>query len=269
MADPSHTRSGAAELSPAASALVTAARTRIPCEPIRSLLIGGTIDDAYSVQQEINRCDPTRQVTGRKIGLTSPSVQQQMGVDRPDFGVLFADTACNDGDEIGTGELIQPRVEAEVAFVLGHDLPERQVEIEDVVRATAFVVAALEIVDSRIRNWDIGILDTVADNASTGKYVLGRSKLSLTDIDDLRRVQMVLRDDAGDTLSSGTGADCLGSPLSAFVWLANELFTRGVPLRAGEVVLSGSLGPLVPVVRGTQYTATISELGSVQVGFAR
>lgn len=249
--------------------LIEAARTGVPCDPIRTLMPDGTVDDAYAVQQEVNNTDPGRRVVGHKIGLTAPAVQRQMGVDRPDFGVLFGDTASEDGDEIGAHQLIQPRVEAEVAFILEHDLPERPLEVADVVHATAYVVAALEIVDSRIRDWDIGILDTVADNASSGRFVLGTGRHLLRDLDDLSRLTMTLRDEADVEVSSGTGADCLGHPANAVVWLANEMYSRGVPLRAGEVILSGSLGPLVPARRGARYRATVSQLGSVQVGFAR
>jgi len=162
---------------------------------------------------------------------------------------------------------MQPRVEAEVAFVLKSDLPDRPVIASDVMRATDFVVAAIEIVDSRITDWNISIVDTVADNASSGMFVLGGAPKRLVDIDDLRACEMAMTVDSGDVVSSGVGAACLGSPINAVVWLANAVAERGAPLQAGEVILSGSLGPLVTVERGSTYEATISGLGSVRATF--
>ena len=251
----------------AARRLVEAEATRQPCDPIRQLLSAGTIDDAYEVQRrvlDLSRAGVRR--VGRKIGLTSPAVQRQMGVDTPDFGVLFADMAVGDSAAVPNTKLLQPRVEAEVAFVLSSDLPDRPVITTDVLRATEFVVAAIEIVDSRIKNWDISIVDTVADNASSGLFVLGASPRRLRDLDDLRSSDMTLTcDDA--VVSSGTGAACLGHPVNAVVWLANAVAERGVPLTAGEVILSGSLGPLVPVERGKTYEASIAGLGTVRASF--
>lgn len=252
----------------AADRLHEAAETRTPCDPIRDLLPDGTIDDAYLVQQQvIERARTGVRRIGRKIGLTSAAVQSQMGVDQPDFGVLFADMAYGDGEPIPADVLLQPRVEAEVAFVLGRDLLIHPVTAAEVLRATEFVVAAIEVVDSRIRDWDISIVDTVADNASSGAFVLGGVPRRLTDIDDLRDVEMTLTCD-GEVLSSGTGEACLGHPVNAVVWLANAVAERGAPLREGEVILSGSLGPLVAVERGKTYEATFTGLGSVRARFA-
>jgi 2-keto-4-pentenoate hydratase len=252
----------------AAERLIAAERSRVPCAPVRDLLPDGGIDDGYEVQRIVREQTAAgRHLVGRKIGLTSPAVQQQMGVDTPDFGVLFADMAYGDCQPIPYERLMQPRVEAEVAFVLGRDLPERMVTVADVLRATDFVVPAIEVVDSRIENWDISILDTVADNASSGLFVLGAAPRSLRDIDDLRDARMTLTD-GSSVRSSGTGAACLGHPVNAVVWLANALAARGEPLQAGEVVLSGSLGALVPVEPGACYEAAITGLGSVRAVFA-
>jgi 2-keto-4-pentenoate hydratase len=252
----------------AARRLVDAARSMTPCAPVRELLPGGTVDDAYAVQQLVDAMTSEgRRLVGRKIGLTSPAVQQQMGVDRPDFGLLYADMAYGDSEPIAVDRLLQPRVEAEVAFVLGDDLPQRPVILADVVKATAFVLAAIEVVDSRIAGWDITIVDTVADNASSGVFVLGGAPRRLTDIDDLRGARMRLT--CGDeVVSSGEGAACLGHPANAVVWLANEMGSRGTPLRAGDLVLSGSLGPLVEAGPGRVYEATIDGVGSVRAAFA-
>lgn len=251
----------------AAVRLIEAEATGVPCAPVRELITDGTIDDGYLIQQrviELTRTGARR--VGRKIGLTSAAVQAQMGVDTPDFGVLFADMAYGDADPIPSTRLLQPRVEAEVAFVLGRDLPDHPVIASDVLRATDYVVAAIEVVDSRITDWDISILDTVADNASSGVFVLGGSPRRLTDVCDLRDVAMELTCD-GQTLSAGTGEACLGHPVNAVVWLANAVARRGVPLQAGEVILSGSLGPLVPVERGRIYEATFTGLGAVRARF--
>jgi 2-keto-4-pentenoate hydratase len=250
----------------AARRLVDAAAQHQPCAPVRELLPDATIDDAYRVAQrvvELSRPDVRR--IGRKIGLTSAAVQAQMGVDTPDFGVLLADMAYGDAEPIPAGVLLQPRVEAEVAFVLGRDLPERPVTTVDVLRATEYVVAAIEVVDSRIRDWDISIIDTVADNASSGLFVLGGAPRRLSDV-DLRAVEMQLTSE-GETVSAGNGAACLGHPVNAVVWLANAVASRGAPLQAGEVILSGSLGPLAVAEPGKEYEAVFAGLGSVRAQF--
>ncbi|MGW1927623.1 2-keto-4-pentenoate hydratase, partial [Streptomyces massasporeus] len=194
---------------------------------------------AYAVQRlHVERgIAAGRRPVGRKIGLTSPAVQRQLGVDRPDFGALFADMAVPEGRPIAPGRLLQPKAEAEVALVLGTDLPHGDPTVADLLRATAFALPALEIVDSRIADWDITIVDTVADNASCGLYVLGGTPVPLDRV-DLRAVTMTLAKN-GETVSEGTGADCLGSPLTAALWLASTLAGLGDPLRAGDVVLTG------------------------------
>ncbi|WP_416955566.1 2-keto-4-pentenoate hydratase [Streptomyces sp. Agncl-13] len=253
----------------AADLLAEATRTGIACPPVRELLDGGDLETAYAVQQlNVRRgVDAGRRVVGRKIGLTSPAVQRQLGVDQPDFGALFADMAVPDGGEVPVGRLLQPKVEAEVALVLGRDLPERECTVVDVLRAVDFALPALEIVDSRVRNWDISLVDTVADNASCGLYVLGATPVPLTAV-DLRTVTMTMSR-GGETVSEGTGADCLGSPLTAAVWLASALAERGDPLRAGDLVLTGALGPMTPAAPGDAFEAHISGLGSVRVRFAK
>jgi 2-keto-4-pentenoate hydratase len=252
----------------AADLLAEATRTGVVCPPVRDLLDGGGLETAYAVQQlNVRRgVDAGRRIVGRKIGLTSPAVQRQLGVDQPDFGALFADMAVPDGGEVPVGRLLQPKVEAEVALVLGRDLPEGECTIVDVLRAVDFALPALEIVDSRVRNWDISLVDTVADNASCGLYVLGATPVPLTAV-DLRTVTMTMTR-GGETVSEGTGADCLGSPLTAAVWLASALAQRGDPLRAGDLVLTGALGPMTPAVPGDAFEAHISDLGSVRVCFA-
>ncbi|MFK0150523.1 2-keto-4-pentenoate hydratase [Streptomyces sp. NPDC090499] len=252
----------------AAETLAEAERTGIPCPPVRKLFASDDLDTAYAAQRvnTEHALAAGRRVVGRKIGLTSPAVQAQLGVGQPDFGVLFADMAVPDGGEVPAGRLLQPKVEAEVALVLGSDLPHRDCTLADVLRATDFVLPALEIVDSRVENWDISITDTIADNASSGLFVLGGPLRLLADL-DLRGVTMTMSR-GGTEVSTGSGTDCLGSPLNAAVWLASTLAAMGDPLRAGDIVLTGALGPMAPAAPGDAFLADVTGLGSVSVRFA-
>lgn len=238
-----------------------------PCPPVRDLLGADDIDRAYQVQacnHELALASG-RRVVGWKVGLTSPAVQRQLGVNQPDSGALYEDFEVGDGLRVPFDRLLQPKVEAEVAFVLDRDLDE-PVTTAAVLRATAFVLPAIEIVDSRIANWDIGIVDTVADNASSAMYVLGPSPRRLTDV-DLREITMTMTAD-GQVVSKGSGAACLGHPVNAVMWLANTRAALGTPLREGDVVLSGALGPMATVKTGSNYEAVIDGLGSVRANFS-
>ncbi|MET8209149.1 2-keto-4-pentenoate hydratase [Streptomyces sp. NPDC005373] len=250
-----------------ADVLQNAARTGVPCAPVRPLLPEADVEAAYAVQRlYVERAVAAgRRLVGRKIGLTSPAVQRQLGVGQPDFGALFADMAVPEGERIAPGRLIQPKVEAEVALVLGADLPHQDPTVADLLRATAFALPALEIVDSRIADWDITIVDTVADNASCGLFVLGGTPVPLGRV-DLRAVRMTLTKN-GETVSQGTGADCLGSPLTAALWLASTLARLGDPLRAGDIVLTGALGPMALAAGGDEFSAHIEGLGTVTALF--
>ncbi|MEU8625184.1 2-keto-4-pentenoate hydratase [Streptomyces sp. NPDC048669] len=252
----------------AAAVLAEAARTGTPCPPVRSLLPEQDVEAAYAVQRlYVERAVAEgRRLVGRKIGLTSPAVQRQLGVGQPDFGALFADMAVPQGQPIAPGRLMQPKVEVEVALVLGADLPHSDPTVADLLRATAFALPALEIVDSRIAGWDITIVDTVADNASCGLFVLGGTPVPLDRV-DLRAVAMTLTKN-GETVSEGTGADCLGSPLTAALWLASTLAGLGDPLKAGDIVLTGALGPMAVATEGDEFTARIEGLGTVSAAFA-
>jgi 2-keto-4-pentenoate hydratase len=232
--------------------------------PVRDLLGTSTdIDAAYAVQQ-INTdrwISAGRRVSGRKIGVTSKAVQQQVGVDRPDFGTLFADTEYGDGVEIEATRLIQPRAEAEVALVLERDLDSPPHGFAEVIRAVAFALPAIEVVDSRIERWDISIVDTVADNASCGLYVVGSRPVPLSAF-DARTVPMRMTLD-GEEVSTGIGAACLGNPVHAARWLADTMSERGIPLRAGDVIMTGALGPMVPLGPGQELVAEFGDLGRV------
>ncbi|MFF5181739.1 2-keto-4-pentenoate hydratase [Micromonospora sp. NPDC000316] len=241
-----------------------------PCPPLRGrLLPEGDVESAYRVQQLQARAWQGRgeRRVGAKIGLTSRVVQEAFGVFQPDFGVLTDAMAVGDGVEVPIDRLLQPRVEAEIAFVLDKDLVNPQITTADLIHAVDYLLPAIEIVDSRIAAWDISIVDTVADNASSGLFVLGTTPRRLADV-DLRLCGMVL-EQAGEPVSVGAGAACLGNPLHALHWLAGTLARAGDPLRAGDVVLSGALGPMVPVTPGAAYEARISGLGSVRTCFSK
>jgi 2-keto-4-pentenoate hydratase len=252
----------------AASRLLEARATHTPCPAVRDLIGSTDVLLAYAVQQRVNasRIAGGAKVVGHKIGLTSPAVQAQLGVDRPDFGLLFDDMSVDSGDEAPMQLLLQPKVEAEIAFVLAHDLTDGALDVAHVRSAIAYAVAALEIVDSRVADWDISYSDTVADNASSGLYVLGDRRVPLTDFQPVEAEMSMSVD--GEVVSQGTGAACLGDPLAALAWLAQTAHELGTPLRAGQVVLSGALGPMVPVVAGAHVSAEISGLGSVTVTFS-
>lgn len=252
----------------AADRLHAAALTGVPTAPIRDLLAAGDVAAAYAVQK-INTeraLAGGRRLVGRKIGLTSLAVQKQLGVDQPDYGMLFADMARPEALDIPLGDVMQPKVEAEIAFVLGRDLDGEDLTVADLFRAIDYAVPAIEIVGSRIANWDIRITDTIADNASSGLYVLGSRPVRITDF-DMRLCGMVM-EKKGEPVSVGAGAACMGSPLNATLWLAKVMARAGYPMRAGDTILSGALGPMVGVAPGDVFDVAIDGLGSVRAAFA-
>lgn len=251
----------------AAARIEAAVRTRRPCAPVRDLIGADDVHAAYAVQELLTeaRVAAGAVVVGRKIGLTSEAVQRQLGVDRPDFGVLFDDMRYGEDDLVPMDRLLQPKVEAEIAFVLAEDLAEGPLDAGRIRAAVAHAVPALEIVDSRVADWDISFADTVADNASSGLFVLGGATVPLSDVEPVQTKMTMTID--GTTVSTGSGAACLKDPLHALRWLAVTARDFGQPLRAGQVVLSGALGPMAPVEPGNVVTAHISELGSVTARF--
>jgi 2-keto-4-pentenoate hydratase len=258
----------AAAVAHAAQRLGDAARSGRPCPPVRDLIGEVDLDLAYAVQRRLadGRAAAGARVVGRKIGLTSRAVQAQLGVDRPDFGILFDDMDVSGLDAVPTDRLLQPRAEAEVAFVLGADLDRDDLTVGSVRAAVDYAVAAIEIVDSRVAGWDIRITDTIADNGSSGLFVLGVRRLSLADFEPVDVTMQLYVDDV--LVSEGDGAACLGDPLNALLWLARTAQQVGDPLRAGQVILSGALGPMHPVAPGSAVRAEVSSLGTVSVGFA-
>lgn len=254
-----------------AARLAEAERTGVPTAPL-SEIPAGDVAAAYAVQQAsiFQWLADGRRIVGRKIGLTSPKVQAQLGVDQPDYGVLLDDMHFDSGAVVPAGRVLQPRLEAEVAFTLTADLADASAIDEAAVRdAVGSVIASLEIVGSRIADWKITITDTIADNASSGAFVLG-DRVDGVGL-DLAAVEMEMTRTAGGTtelVSTGRGSDCLGSPLASATWLAQQLARLGTPLRAGDLVLTGALGPMVPVNPGDAFRATISGIGAVEISFA-
>ena len=251
-----------------AAQLREAERTRTPIPAFRHSLGVGGVSQAYAVQSHnaAARLQNGARLVGRKIGLTNAAVQRQLKVDQPDCGLLFADMQVADAGLVALEQLIQPKIEAEIAFVMAHDLDRADLTHQQVLSAVEYVLPCLEIVDSRICDWDIGIVDTVADNASSARFVLGATPRRLIDFDFIH-CGMVLRGD-GTVLATGAGAACLGNPIEAVRWLASALANTQFSLRAGDIVLSGALGPMTTLRPGCHYAATIATLGSVTVNAA-
>ncbi len=236
-------------------------------EPLTNRHDDITIEDAYAIQQHMlsRRIAAGEAVIGKKIGVTSKAVQNMLGVHQPDFGWLTDGMVYNEGEAIPMSTLIQPKAEGEIAFVLKEDIQGPGVTAADVLRATEGVMACFEIVDSRIRDWKIKIQDTVADNASCGVFVLGSALVDPRDV-DLVTCGMVLEKN-GEIVVTGAGAATLSSPVNAVVWLINMLGSLGIGLKAGEVVLSGALGAMVPVTAGDNLRVTIGGIGGCSVRF--
>jgi 2-keto-4-pentenoate hydratase len=241
---------------------------RAAIEPITETWPGLTIDDAYAIQsRNVERRQAAgRVIRGRKVGLTSRPMQEFLRVFEPTFGALLDDMFVEDGDEIALNELIQPRVEAEIAFVMGRALVGPGITTSNALTAIAGVLPALEIGDSRIADWRIQLVDTVADNASSGRLVLGGKLTSITDL-DLTVIGMVISRN-GVLLHTGAGAAVLGNPARCVAWLANKLSSFGATLRRGDVVLSGALHRLVPALPGDVFRAEFGHLGAVTTHFS-
>lgn len=240
-----------------------------PVAPLRDGLDPVDVAGAYAVQTINTRFWQAqgRRIVGRKAGLTARAVQTQLGVDQPDFGVLFDDMRVADGGYLDPKVCLQPKAEAEIAFVLAADLPDPQSTPEQVAAAVASVHAAIEIVDSRIADWKISFADTVADNGSSAYFVLADTGQPLAGL-DIWTAGMVLQIN-GATVSLGAGAAALGHPLNAAAWLAQTLAARGEPLKAGDVLLTGALGPMVTLNPGDKVEAFVGGLGSCCFTYAK
>lgn len=226
-----------------------------------------TVAAAYQVQLEtIRRKVATGQrVIGKKIGLTSLAMQNLLGVDEPDYGHLLDGMVVENGGEISFSRVLQPKVEAEIAFVLKKDLQGPRVTALDVLQATDYVLPALEIVDSRVKDWKIKLTDTVGDNASSGLYLLGGRPMRADQI-DLPQIGMVFYKN-GSLMNTGVGAAALGNPATCVAWLANKLSEFGITLKAGEVILSGALSAAINAEPGDSFQARFAHLGEVSVRF--
>ena len=248
-------------------ALDQALTTVKPIAPLSEKYPDMTIEDAYQVQVAMlsHRLSRGARVIGKKIGVTSQAVMSMLNVYQPDFGYLLDDMVFAEGAAIPTSKMIAPRAEGEIAFVLKKDLIGPGVTNADVLAATEGVMACFEIVDSRIKDWKIKIQDTVSDNASCGAFVLGNELVCPSEV-DLINCGMVLEKN-GEIVATGAGAAALGSPVNAVAWLANTLGRLGIPLKAGEVILSGSLAPLIPVVAGDYLRMSINGVGTCAVRF--
>lgn len=255
------------EILTAASQLEIAAASKTPCDPVR-LIIGETSQEkAYAVQKIINknRILQGAKPVGKKIGLTSLKVQEQLGVDQPDFGVLFEDMQIENGENLSILKTMQPKAEAEIAFVLKNELLSKNPSLDEIENAIDHVVVAIEIVGSRIANWDIKITDTIADNASASHFVLGDVKKQLSEINLIDCEMQLFKNN--QLVSQGSGAACMGSPLIALQWLAKKMAEMGDPLKAGDIILSGALGPMVTIEEGDKFIATVEGLGQVSIEF--
>lgn len=247
--------------------LYTALTTRQVVDPLTSRYDDITIENAYHIQQRMisRRTDKGEKIIGKKIGVTSAAVMNLLGVRQPDFGYMLDGMIYNEGESVPMNTLIQPRAEGEIAFMMKRDLMGPGITAADVLAATEGVMACFEIVDSRIRDWKIKIQDTVADNASCGVFVLGDRLVDPRKV-DLSTCGMVLEKN-GEIVGTGAGAATLGNPVNAMVWLANTLGRLGIPLKAGEIILSGSLAALVPVTAGDNLRVTIGGIGGCSVRF--
>ncbi|GHV48187.1 2-keto-4-pentenoate hydratase [Synergistales bacterium] len=243
-------------------------KAEISCSPITPLTEtdpGITPENAYAVQlHNVKRNIAKRVISGKKIGLTSKGIQIQLGVNTPDYGHLFKDMERPDG-KLLSAAFIQPKIEAEIAYVLKDDLKGGALTPDDVLKATDYVVCSFEIVDSRVKDWKIKLADTIADNASSAAYVLGAKKVSPASI-DLASVSMKLYKN-GALVNEGSGAEVMGNPSLSVAWLANKLWEYGVALKKGEVVLSGAFTAAPLAVKGDVFEARFSDLGDLAAEF--
>ncbi len=247
--------------------LLDAYRSRKTLAPLSATYPGLSVDDAYAIQQRqrATRLGAGAGLIGFKVGLTSAAMRQQLGVDQPDYGHLFTDMLYAGDEPIPTNAFLQPRAEPEVALILGRSLRGPRFSIADIVSATAYALPAIEIIDSRITNWQIRLEDTIADNASSGGLILGSTPTPIGGL-DLSLLGCILRRN-GRIQQTGAGAAVMGSPLYAATWLANVLAAHGAELDAGHVILTGSLTAAVAVQAGDAVTATLDHLGSVTAVF--
>jgi 2-keto-4-pentenoate hydratase len=252
----------------AADRLARARATGETCAPVRDLIGADDLAAAYAVQRENHRIRIAagERPIGAKVALSSKAVQQQMGVGHPTHGLLFSDGVVAEGVEIPFSALMQPKLETEVAMVLERPLDKGRHSIVDLLSAVAWCVPAFEIVGSRVTGWDVKVADFVADNSAASHVVLGTRPKKLADFDVLRCRMETRR--AGEVVSSGTGAACAGNPLAALLWIADTRAAEGRPLQAGDLIMTGSLGPMALIGPGDRFEAEIEGLGRIETAFS-
>lgn len=250
-----------------AEELLQAERNKLAIAPLTEQYSDLNVTDAYQIQLEVTKKKVTegRTIIGKKVGLTSVAMQKMLGVDEPDYGHLLDDMKVEDGGKVKVSDMLSPKIEAEIGFILKEDLQGPNVTFLDVLMATEYIVPTLEIIDSRIADWKIRLVDTVADNGSSAKVVVG-SKLSKIDGIDLRSLGMVFYKNR-EMVATGSGAAALGHPAHAIAWLANKLHEFGITLKAGELILPGALSAAMNVQAGDVVSAQFGPLGSVSVTF--
>jgi 2-keto-4-pentenoate hydratase len=258
----------AEEREAAAAALRQAESSTRPIPPLIEDYPDIDVVDAYEIQlANIRRrlADTGGMVLGHKVGLSSKAMQEMMGVDEPDYGHLLADMLQFEDTPVVASRYLQPRVEVEVGFVLGADLPGEGCTVDDVLRATEYVVPAIELIDSRIADWKIGLCDTIADNASSAGFVLGQARVSPADV-DVKTIDAVLTRN-GEVIAEGRSDAVLGNPVTAVAWLSRKVESFGVRLREGDIVLPGSCTRAIDARAGDEFVADFTGLGSVRLSF--
>ncbi|ATO20151.1 2-keto-4-pentenoate hydratase [Acinetobacter sp. LoGeW2-3] len=250
-----------------ADLLASVDKDPIEVEIVKQLLISDAEVEAYAIQARNieKQLQQNATVTGKKIGLTNPKVQQQLGVDQPDFGVLLNHMDLSEESAILAEHFIQPKIEAELAFLIKKNIEQPIQTIEEMQQYISYVIPSFEIVDSRIQDWKIRFVDTVADNASSAAYVLSGERKAIAEV-DCATVKMTLTQN-GELVSQGSGLECLGNPLNAAMWLVNKMLSLGTPVQAGEIILSGALGPMVNVKAGDEFETQIDGFAPLKVKF--
>lgn len=246
-----------------AEQIITSRSEVTAIDPISSQHPEFDMHDAYEIQKLVNqhRIDQGGRVVGYKIGLTSQAVQQQLGVDQPDYGALFADMELLNGQTVDASQLIAPKAEGEIGFCFKEDLSNPNLTFMDVVAAIDFFFPVIEIVDSVVKDWKINIVDTVADNASSGLYMVSKKVFSPLGVDfEALSVEV---EENGETVASGNGSACLGNPLLSTYWLAKKLIELNSPVRKGQIVLSGALAPMVNLQPGVEFKFKFKDLDEI------
>jgi 2-keto-4-pentenoate hydratase len=257
------------EIKELAACLIEAEKSQKPINPLTEMKTDLTLEEAYEVQLQVvkEKLSEGIRIVGKKIGLTSRDMQIMYGIDTPDCGHLFENMIVKNNHEVSFEDVIQPKIEAEIAFILKEDLHGPNVTVEQVLQATDYILPSIEIIDSRIQDWKVKLQDTVADNASSGLYVLGDKPISVEEV-SLPDIKMKVYQN-GELMKEGVGKNAMEHPAACVAWLANKLAEFDVVLRAGEVILSGALATTIDAVPGDEFKAVFEHLGEVSVTFTK